>query len=98
MTSNKASTRFVIMPPSFSLGETHVARTLGRGKKGESPWVAIARVENGELAFVPRSGLGKGDIAALVAEAQAHLDGQTTKWSVELSRMGSSSRMGRLSG
>ena len=86
MTSTKASARFVIMPPSFSLGETHVARTLGRGKKGESPWAAIARVVNGELAFVPRAGLGKGELAALVAEAQAHLDGQTTKWSIELSR------------
>lgn len=77
-----ASARFVIMPPTWDLAETHLARSLSRGKKGESAWVAVARVNNGELEFQPREGLRPKAIAALVAEAQAHLDRQKTTWSV----------------
>jgi hypothetical protein len=77
-----AATRFVIMPPAWAESDTHVCRTLGRGKKGETPLVAIARVENGQLAFVPKAGLGPGDVKALVAAAQAHLEAQTTSWDV----------------
>jgi hypothetical protein len=75
------ATRFVLVPPSWPLADTHLARTLGRGK-GETPWVAVARVEQGELRFVPRRGLGAADIRRLVGEAQAHLDGQRTSWGV----------------
>jgi hypothetical protein len=76
------SARFVIMPPTWNLAETHLARSLSRGKKGESAWVAIARVKDGELVFQPRQGLDRNAIKALVAEAQTHLDKQKTTWTV----------------
>lgn len=77
-----ASARFVIMPPSWKLAETHLARSLSRGSRGESAWVAIARVQDGELAFQPRKGLKRNAIQTLVAEAQGHLDKQKTTWAV----------------
>jgi hypothetical protein len=81
-TAMSANVRFVIMPPTWPLATTHLARSLSRGKQGESAWVAIARVNAGELEFIPRDSLRPTEISALVAEAQAHLDQQQTSWSV----------------
>lgn len=78
-------TYFVLQPASWQGADAHLCRPLvgARTKSPDVPWVSVARSRgHGELDLVRCDEVSGEAARALLAEAQAWLDGNQRQWQV----------------